>query len=80
MAGLGVWLTIVGFAIWGRDVFFFPLGIAYVSYGLIRSAVVAIGESGEGRPSAMEGGPIVLHDLDPAARQRRREPPDGGAF
>lgn len=40
LLGLAVNLTIVGFAIWSRDIFFFPLGIAYLSYGLVRGAVV----------------------------------------
>lgn len=40
LLGLAVNLTILGFAIWSRDIFFFPLGITYVSYGMLRGAVV----------------------------------------
>jgi CDP-diacylglycerol--serine O-phosphatidyltransferase len=48
LVGLAVNLTILGFAIWSRDIFFFPLGIAYVSYGLVRAAVVGFLERGDG--------------------------------
>ena len=79
MIGLGINLTILGFGIWQRDIFFFPLGIAYVSYGLIRAAVVAITESAEARHQSQTT--LVLHDIDSRERTRRREPPgpDDGA-
>jgi CDP-diacylglycerol--serine O-phosphatidyltransferase len=48
VAGLAVNLTIVAFGIWARDIFFFPLGIAYLSYGVIRAAVVGFLERGDG--------------------------------
>lgn len=48
LAGLAVYLTILAFGIWSRDIFFFPLGIAYLSYGLIRAAVVGVLERGDG--------------------------------
>jgi CDP-diacylglycerol--serine O-phosphatidyltransferase len=47
-AGLAVNLTIVAFGIWSRDIFFFPLGIAYLSYGVIRAAVVGFLDRGDG--------------------------------
>ena len=47
LLGLAVNFTILGFAIWSRDIFFFPLGIAYVSYGLARAAVVGFLERGD---------------------------------
>lgn len=47
LLGLAVNLTILGFAIWSRDIFFFPLGIAYVSYGLGRAAIVGFLERGD---------------------------------
>lgn len=40
LAGLAVNGTIVAFAVWSRDVFFFPLGLAYLSYGMARAAVI----------------------------------------
>jgi hypothetical protein len=39
---------VLGFAIWSRDIFFFPLGLAYLGYGLLRAAVVGFLERGEG--------------------------------
>ena len=47
LAGLAVNGTIVAFAVWSRDVFFFPLGLAYLSYGLARAAVIGFLERGE---------------------------------
>ncbi|HET7039921.1 MAG TPA: hypothetical protein VFH97_08530, partial [Gemmatimonadales bacterium] len=54
-AGLAVNLTILAFGIWARDVFFFPLGITYLSYGLVRAAVLGFLERGEG--DEPDGGP-----------------------
>jgi CDP-diacylglycerol--serine O-phosphatidyltransferase len=45
--GLAVNLTILGFGIWSRDIFFFPLGITYVSYGIVRAALVGFLERGD---------------------------------
>jgi len=75
LIGLAINLTIVIFAIVDRDVFFFPLGIAYVSYGVIRAAVLAIGESAERQ---QQRGQLVLHDLDEPEQPRRKPPVAGG--
>jgi len=75
LIGLTVNLTILISSIFARDVFFFPLGIAYVSYGLIRAAVVAIGESAERQRLP---GQLMLHDDEGPDLERRREPPTGG--
>lgn len=45
--GLITNLTILGFGLWARDIFFFPFGIAYVTYGIIRAAVLGFLERGE---------------------------------
>lgn len=45
--GLAVNVTILGFGIWSRDIFFFPLGITYVSYGIVRAALVGLLERGD---------------------------------
>ncbi len=47
LAGLAVNGTIVAFAVWSRDIFFFPLGLAYLSYGMTRAAVIGLLERGE---------------------------------
>ena len=77
LIGLGINLTILGFGLWERDIFFFPLGIAYLSYGLARAAVVAITEGPDGRKPD-QGGQLVLHDFETRERLRRREPPASG--
>ena len=68
LAGLGVNLIILWFGIFSRDIFFFPLGIAYLSYGIWRWVVLAILERGD-EDSVQEDAPdLVLHDG--AARRR----------
>src|SRR6185295_1426088 len=61
LIGLGINLTILVFAIWSRYIFFFPLGITYLSYGLVRMAVLAVTESTETRAQDRDGG-LMLHD------------------
>jgi len=73
--GLGINLAILGFGIWERDVFFFPLLIAYLSYGLLRGAVVAFTEAAEPRQQDQ----LVLHDAEIRERRRREPPSAGGA-
>jgi CDP-diacylglycerol--serine O-phosphatidyltransferase len=71
LLGLAVNLTILGFGIWERDIFFFPLGITYLTYGLVRAAVEGFlerGDEAEAKPA------VVVHDIDAAGRVRRREP------
>jgi CDP-diacylglycerol--serine O-phosphatidyltransferase len=71
LLGLAVNFTILGFGIWERDIFFFPLGITYLTYGLVRSAVEGFLERGD-EPEARSA--VVVHDIDAAGRVRRREP------
>jgi hypothetical protein len=47
ISGLVVNVTLLGFAIFSRDVFFFPLGIAYMTYGMARGAAVSILDRGD---------------------------------
>lgn len=47
LLGLATHLVLIGFLIWSRDIFFFPLGFAYLSYGIARTAVVSFMERGE---------------------------------
>ena len=76
IAGLAVHLTIVGFLIWSRDVFFFPLGITYMAYGIVRSAVLGIvergdeGEDGERRAASI---PFVLRTKERTQRRQSGE-------
>lgn len=48
LGGLAIILTVLGFGIFSRDIFFFPLGLAYLSYGMVRAAVVGFLERGDG--------------------------------
>jgi CDP-diacylglycerol--serine O-phosphatidyltransferase len=73
--GLAVNLTILGFAIWGRDIFFFPLGLAYLTYGLGRAALMGFLERGD--EPAVDHGPALVRQADGSAA--RREPPVRGA-
>jgi CDP-diacylglycerol--serine O-phosphatidyltransferase len=73
--GLVVNLTILGFAVWARDIFFFPLGIAYLAYGIARAAVVGFLEKGDELEAPRATGPnVVLHEAETSPRLRRREP------
>jgi len=48
LLGLGFHLTVLSFAIWSRDIFFFLLGISYASYGIARAAFLGFVERGDG--------------------------------
>jgi len=47
LMGLAINLSLVGFLIWSRDIFFFPLGITYALYGFLRAAVIGFVLRGE---------------------------------
>ncbi len=61
LLGLAVVLLVLAFGIWSRDIFFFPLGIAYLTYGLGRAAVVGFlergDEAGNGDPAERDEAP-----------------------
>jgi CDP-diacylglycerol--serine O-phosphatidyltransferase len=61
LGGLAVNLTVLWFAIWSRDIFFFPLGLAYLTYGLIRAAVVGFLERGEGEDGGDADDDLMLN-------------------
>lgn len=74
LLGLGIHVIILTFGIWARDLFFFPLGITYLTYGLVRAAVEGLLERGEDGNGVATKPAVVLHDIDAAGRARRREP------
>lgn len=47
LGGLAIILTVLGFGIFSRDIFFFPLGLTYLVYGIVRMTVVGFLERGE---------------------------------
>jgi CDP-diacylglycerol--serine O-phosphatidyltransferase len=65
--GLAINLTILGFGIWSRDIFFFPLGITYFAYGFVRTLVVGFLERGDDEEDDEEAveasNPVLVHDL-----------------
>ena len=74
--GLIVNGTVLGFAIFSRDIFFFPLGIVYVSYGLVRAAITGILERGEDDAASDQvptPQPALVRELR-APRRRRGKP------
>ena len=77
--GLSINLTMLGFGIWSRDIFFFPLGITYLSYGFVRAAATAYLERGdEEEATDAEGGPAeprLVERLVTARRRARRKRP-----
>src|SRR3989304_4369715 len=75
LLGWGVHLTILGFGIWQRDIFFFPLGITYLTYGLARAPAGGfLRGGGEDGVQAEVNPAVVRPDIDAAGRVRRREP------
>jgi CDP-diacylglycerol--serine O-phosphatidyltransferase len=82
LLGLATILFIVVFGIWQHDVFFFPLGIAYMLYGVVRAALLGF-VVGEDDAAAEIAGPIVITDdadrvSDAYGQRRRGVPPRGG--
>lgn len=74
LLGLGVNLGILGFGIWARDIFFFPLGLAYLTYGLFRAAVVGFLERNEEPGGRQDQPPALVLDTDDPFKAGRREP------
>ena len=70
LSGLSVHLIVLWFLIFNRDIFFFPLGITYVAYGLARGAVLAFVERGDEEEDAEDQPRLVVHDLE----ERHRNP------
>jgi CDP-diacylglycerol--serine O-phosphatidyltransferase len=65
LLGLSVHLIVLWFAIFNRDIFFFPLGITYVTYGIGRGVALAFIERGDEEPVDAEAQPkLVVHDLE----------------
>jgi CDP-diacylglycerol--serine O-phosphatidyltransferase len=71
LTGLAVHVIILWFGVFSRDIFFFPLGIAYVSYGMTRGVAMAFLERGD-EELAQHGRPprLMVH----GSQERRRSP------
>ena len=67
--GLTLILSILIFGIWKPDIFFFPLGITYMLYGVLRAALLGFAVSADEDEEAEIAGPIVIRDH---SEERRR--------
>jgi CDP-diacylglycerol--serine O-phosphatidyltransferase len=65
LLGLAVILFVLIFGILEHDAFFFPLGIAYITYGVLRATLLSLFAEPEEDEEAEIAGPIVLSDAEP---------------
>jgi CDP-diacylglycerol--serine O-phosphatidyltransferase len=63
--GLVTILIVVIFGILEHDVFFFPLGIAYMAYGVLRAAFIGLLSEPDDNEDAEIAGPIMIADGAP---------------
>ena len=83
LLGLATILFVIVFGILYHDSFFFPLGIAYMVYGLARAALLGFFAEGEAEEGAADiAGPIVIPDAERPGEKRGIQPrgiaPRGG--
>ncbi len=82
LMGLATILIVVGFGVLEHDAFFFPLGIAYIVYGVLRAALLGFFAEGEDEDADIAG-PIVISDGgrvdDSYATPPRGVAPHGGS-
>ena len=83
LLGLATIVFTIVFGILEHDVFFFPLGIAYMSYGVLRAALLGLLIEREDDEEAEIAGPIVITDGPTLPPFDEEEPrtivPGGGA-
>jgi CDP-diacylglycerol--serine O-phosphatidyltransferase len=73
LLGLTLIAVILVFGIWQHDVFLFPLGILYVSYGVLRAVLLGFFAGPAEDEETEIAGPIVIDDSEPPYRQRPGE-------
>jgi CDP-diacylglycerol--serine O-phosphatidyltransferase len=71
LLGLAINLSVLGFGIFSRDIFFFPLGLGYATYGLARSAVIGFLLRGEDEDDQQKD---ETHPSQPLLMSERGEP------
>jgi CDP-diacylglycerol--serine O-phosphatidyltransferase len=74
--GLVTILFVLIFGIVEHDVFFFPLGIAYMSYGVLRAAFLGLLSEPDDNEDAEIGGPIMIADGAPDEEDEEDEEGD----
>lgn len=62
LLGLVTVLLVLGFSVWRHDIFLFPLGIAYMTYGVLRAAFLGLLSEPDDDEEAEIGGSIVITD------------------
>jgi hypothetical protein len=65
LLGLAFTLAILFFGIWQHDEFLFPLGVAYMAYGVLRAAFLGLIATPDEDEEAEIAGPIVLGEGEP---------------
>jgi hypothetical protein len=71
--GLALIVVILVFGIWKHDAFLFPLGLAYMTYGVVRAVLLGFFKAPAEDEEAEIAGPIVIDETDRSLR-----PPRGG--
>jgi len=66
LLGLLLIVVILVFGIWQHDVFLFPLGIVYMSYGVVRAVLLGFFKSPAEDEEAEIAGPIVIDESNQA--------------
>jgi hypothetical protein len=69
--GLALIVVILVFGIWKHDVFLFPLGIAYMTYGVVRAVLLGFFKAPAEDEEAEIAGPIVIDESDQDLRGSR---------
>ncbi len=80
LLGLAVLLLILFFGVWRHDAFFFPFGLAYMTYGVARAVAIGFLVAPDEDGAAEIAGSIVIddqaqHGVDAAYGERRRGVP-----
>jgi phosphatidylserine synthase len=79
LLGLATILFTIVFGILEHDVFFFPLGITYMTYGVLRAMLLGMMSEPDEDEDAEIAGPIVITDSGetPFNGEERRAAPGG---
>ncbi|HTI04295.1 MAG TPA: CDP-diacylglycerol--serine O-phosphatidyltransferase [Gemmatimonadales bacterium] len=64
LLGLALIVVILVFGIWKHDLFLFPLGIAYMSFGVVRAVLLGFFKAPAEDEEAEIAGPIVIDEGD----------------
>ena len=71
LLGLALIVVILVFGVWQHDVFLFPLGIAYMAYGVLRAILLGFFKAPAEDEEAEIAGPIVIDETDNYRGPRR---------